>query len=116
MSFEELEDALERHLTEDEVVELTRVDVIVRGRPRAHPADAEVWLAVEVSATVDRYDVERAQRRAAILRRAGYHAMPVVAGETVTRGGEESARAGNVVLLQNGTIQFWDEALATTFA
>ena len=116
VAFEDLEDALEHQLADDEVGELMRVDVIVRGRPKTRPEVPEVWVAIEVSATVDRYDVERAQRRAALLRRAGYRAVPAVAGEAATRGGEESARTGPVVLLQDGAIRFWDEALAAALA
>jgi hypothetical protein len=116
VAFEDIEDVLERQLADDEVEELTRVDVIVHGQPKTPLDVPEVWLAIEVAATVDRYDVERAQRQAAMLRRAGYRAVPVAAGETATRGGEESARARNVALLQDGTVRFWDEALAAALA
>jgi len=116
VTFEELEDILEHQLTDDDVSELMRLDVLVRGRPKTHPEVPEVWVAIEVSATVDRYDVERAQRRAALLRRAGYRTIAAVAGETATLGGEESARTGHVVLLQDGAMRFWDEALAAALA
>jgi hypothetical protein len=116
VTFEELEDTLEHQLTDDDVSELMRLDVLVRGRPKTHPEVPEVWVAIEVSATVDRYDVERAQRRAALLRRAGYRTVAAVAGETATLGGEESARTGHVVLLQDGAMRFWDEALAAALA
>jgi len=52
---------------------------------------------VEVSAVVERHDVERAQRRAAALRCAGYRAIPTVAGEQVTAEAEEVAREGHIL-------------------
>ena len=53
-----------------------------------------------------------AERRAALLRQAGVAAIPAVAGDDVTEGGEDSARQANVLLVQNGTKRFWDAALA----
>ena len=112
VSFQELEEDLESRLPEHERNDLLLLDLLVQGRPRARPEVPEVWLAIEVSVVVDREDVEQAQRRAAILKRAGYPAIPTVAGEQTTLGGEETARAGRVLLLQNGRIRFWEEALA----
>jgi hypothetical protein len=63
-------DDLEARLSEEEVTDVLLVDLIVRGQPRAQPEAPEVWLAVEVSAVVDENDVERARRRAELLRRA----------------------------------------------
>ncbi|MGC8779758.1 MAG: hypothetical protein ACP5UQ_02740, partial [Anaerolineae bacterium] len=76
------------------------------------PQEPEVWLAIEVSAVVDRNDVERARRRAVLLRKAGMAAIPVAAGEEITDGARQLARGENVVLLQDGQRLFWDEALA----
>jgi hypothetical protein len=115
VSFQEIEDDLEK-LPDYERNDLLLLDLLVRGFPRSRPDVPEVWLAVEVSAVVDRNDVERAQRRAAILRRAGYVAVPAVAGEDITKGGENTARTDDVLLIQNGTLQFWDEALSKTLA
>jgi len=109
----ELEDELEPRLSADEFEDLLQLDLLISGRPRHRPEAPEVWLAVEVSAVVDRHDLERAQRRAAALRRAGYRAIPTVAGEQITAGAEEDAAlAGNVLLLQDGRARFWEEALA----
>jgi hypothetical protein len=115
VSFQELEDDLEK-LPDYERNDLLLLDLLVRGQARTQPDAPEVWLAIEVSAVVDRNDVDRAQRRAAILRRAGYVAVPAVAGEETTKGGEATARAANVLLIQNGTLQFWEEALSKALA
>lgn len=115
VSFQEIEEDLEK-LPDYERNDLLLLDLLVRGYPRARPDAPEVWLAIEVSAVVDRDDVERAQRRAAVLQRAGYRVVPVVAGEAATKGGEGTARAADVLLLQNGRVQFWDEALSQVLA
>jgi hypothetical protein len=106
-----LEETLETRLTDDEYADLLLLDVLVQGRLRALPDQPEVWLAAEVSTVVDRGDVERARRRAAWLRQAGYLVIPVVAGERSTEGAQEEARTRHVVLLQDGQIFFWPEAM-----
>ena len=112
ISLRDLELVLEEHLSEEEMEDLLLLDVLVHGYPRHHPDTPEVWLAIEVSSVVDRNDVQRAQRRAALLRKAGYCVIPVVAGENVTQGGEDEARSGSVFLVQDGHRRFWEEALA----
>jgi chromosome segregation ATPase len=114
---QEIEEDLEQRLTEEELDELRPLDLLVRGRlhNQAQVSD-DVWLALEVSAMVDRNDVERAQRRGAILRRAGYLAVSGVAGEGFTQGGVEAAQEEKVVLFRNGTVQFWEEALTQALA
>jgi hypothetical protein len=71
--------------------EILDTDLVVRGR---RPADgAEMYLAVEVSAGIGRYHVERACERAQVLQRVtGKPAMGVVAGETITREGEDAVQ------------------------
>ncbi|MCD6505058.1 hypothetical protein J7M22_00405 [Candidatus Poribacteria bacterium] len=105
-----LEDRLESELSPGEFNDLLLLDLLVKGRLR-HAEDREVWLAVEISATVDRTDVERAARRARLLRKAGYQAIPVAAGEKTTLGAEEAARLEKVALMRDGVISFWEEAL-----
>ncbi len=108
----EIEDQLAGYLTPQDFRDLLAVDLLVSGRPR-HPAEApQVWLVVEISATVDRHDVERARRRADLLRQAGLRAIPTVAGEDATVGALEEAEAHNVLMLQDGRSLFWEEALA----
>ncbi len=106
-----LEEVLRVHLTADEFYDLLRVDLLVCGQPRLRPEMMEVWLVVEISAVVDQGDVERAQRRAKHLRRAGYRAIPMVAGERVTSGAEDEVRRHRVAVLQDGSVSFWEEAL-----
>ncbi len=108
----EIEDQLEGRLTQEEFRDLLAVDLLVSGRPR-HLAEApQVWLVVEISATVDRHDVERARQRADLLRRAGLRAIPTVAGEDATMGALEEAKTHKVLMLQDGRSWFWEEALA----
>jgi hypothetical protein len=112
ISLRDLESVLEERLSADEMEDLLLLDVLVRGHPRQQPDAPEVWLAIEVSSVVDRNDVKRAQRRAALLQKAGYPVIPTVAGEQVTQGGKDEARDGHVLLVQDGRRQFWEEALA----
>ncbi len=116
ISLQEIEEDLQPHLSDQELFDLMPLDLLISGQPRHQPQVPSVWLAVEISAVVDRHDVERAQRRAALLRKAGYPTISAVAGEDVTRGGEEMARDTHTLLLQNGRIQFWSEASAAALA
>ena len=108
------EDNLEAHLTHMELVEVLNLDVLAVGRLRQPPTpdQPEVWLAVEVSAMIDRGDVERAQRRAALLRKAGYRAVPVVAGVGLTPEATELLKDVPVALVLDGRSQGWEQALA----
>jgi hypothetical protein len=107
-----LEDTLETHLSFDEVKELLRLDLLLNGRPRERADLPEVWLAVEISVVVDENDVTRARRRAELLRKAGYRAIPVVAGQEVTLGARAEMQSRAIVMLQDGKATLWDEALA----
>lgn len=109
-----LEDELQAQLSPEEFKDVLQLDLLVSGQPRYHPEMPEVWLAVEVSAVIDKEDVSRAQRRAELLRRAGYQAIPAVAGERATLVAEDEARLHNVVMLQDGRVFLWQEALAAT--
>jgi hypothetical protein len=106
-----LEDVLEANLTPGEFRDLLRLDLLLSGHPRHESPAIEVWLAVEISVVVDQGDIDRAERRAKLLKRAGYRALPVAAGEGATLGAEESARIQKVALLRDGNVSFWEEAL-----
>lgn len=106
-----LEETLETHLSFEEFKDLLLLDLLVSGQPRHDRTLPEVWLAIEISGVVDQEDVDRALRRAMLLRQAGYSAIPVVAGEQATLGAEEAARQHNVVILQDGRTFLWEEAL-----
>jgi hypothetical protein len=107
------EDTLESHLTEEELEEIFQLDVLVVGRLRKSTAAdmTEVWLAVEVSGIIDKNDVERALHRAALLRKAGYRVVPVVAGQGLTLGATQALQDAPVALVLDGRSQGWDEAL-----
>lgn len=111
VSWIQVEERLEERLSEQEMDDLRSLDLLVHGRPKEASIGDELWLAVEVSKVVDRIDVERALRRAAMLRKAGYPTIPVVAGEEYTVGSDEAARETGVVFVQDGAMRFWDEAL-----
>jgi exonuclease VII large subunit len=111
-----IEDQLEEHLTHEELMEVLLIDVLASGRPREQSdgAIANIWLAIEVSAVIDRGDVERAQQRATLLRKAGYRAIPVVAGEGLTQGATALLQDAPVALVLDGRSEGWGRALAST--
>ncbi|MBC7228577.1 MAG: hypothetical protein H5T61_15320 [Thermoflexales bacterium] len=106
-----IEDELEARLAWEEVKEVFRLDLLLKGRLRDAPEQPEVWLAVEVSSVVDKGDVERAGRRAALLRKAGFPAVPVAAGLAVDEEARWEAEGNKVVVVRDGQVSFWDEAL-----
>jgi seryl-tRNA synthetase len=78
-------------LSEADVDEISRLDVIVRGRRITD--DSVAYLAVEVSAKIDDYDIERAVRRAKLLAKIpGVVAIPVVAGEQLAPEGRRALK------------------------
>lgn len=104
-------DEYEDRLPRDGIPELLRADLVVQGQPRRYPERGQIWLVVEVSATVDSHDLERALLRARMLREAGLKVLPVVAGEHATQTAVDGARAERAVLLQDGRVAGWDEAI-----
>ena len=105
-----LRDELESQLSEEELHDVLLTDLIVKGRPQDREQDGDLYLAVEVSAVVDRHDVERAQRRAALLQKAGFSAIPVAAGYELTEGAEQQARKQRVALIMDGGVLVIREA------
>jgi len=112
----ELEEDLEPRLSQPDYLDLLRTDLLMRGQPRERREVGEVWLAVEVSAVVDRGDVERAVRRAGHLRKAGYVALPAVAGEQATEGAEDMAQREGALMILDGSVAFWEQALSRALA
>ena len=112
----ELEEDLEPRLPLADYLDLLQTDLLMRGQPRERRDIGEVWLAVEVSAVVDREDVERAVRRAGHLRKAGYVALPAVAGEQATEGAEDMAQREGALMILDGSVAFWEQALSQALA
>ena len=78
-----MDDALDAgRVNSTQRLDLLRADAVFRARDD----QGEVWLAVEVSATVDTHDVARAQRWAAVLALLQGRARPCVAGYVFTMG------------------------------
>ena len=86
-------------------------DIIVTGELDEHPAKPTVWLVIDVSTTVDASDVEQALTRADLLRRVVPNVIPVVAGDQLVDQARKRAEAERVVLVRDGTLTGWDEAI-----
>lgn len=112
-SYSSFEDLLEEKLSHEEIRDVLLLDLIVRGRAPQLPEHSEVYLAVEVSAVIDRTDVDRARKRAGLMRKADLFTLPVVAGEKFTEGALSVMESTPVLVLQNGKNWGWDETLAT---
>jgi hypothetical protein len=108
----DFEDHLAARLTVEELRDVLRLDVLLRGRLAQGAENQEVYLALEVSSVIDRGDLERAQRRAGLLRRTGLAAMPVVAGEELTEGVERLLAEAPVIVMTDGHSRGWERALA----
>jgi hypothetical protein len=109
---EELWDQLDAHLNRDERKDALLTDVVIRGRVTNLADRPEAYLVVEVSAVIDENDVTRAIRRAELFRRAGYPAIPTVAGRIATSTADALAESRGVALLEDGTDRHWERALA----
>jgi hypothetical protein len=90
-------------LTPETANDIRLADVVAKGRLVSDLT--EVWLVVEVSATIDHDDVERAVRRAEALARTGITTVPVVAGEAISDQTAASARRSGVWVVENGRTQ-----------
>jgi hypothetical protein len=106
-----LADALRERLAQGELAEVLLADLILTGRLPTPGRPQAIWVVVEVSTTVDRRDVERAQRRAALLRQARYPAVAVAGGTEATAGARQAASETGVALLLDGRIDGWQEAV-----
>jgi hypothetical protein len=73
-----------------------------------------IVLVLEASWMVGHIDVERAARRAAVLRQAGLRALPVAAGQEWPPNMQDDARRSGVAIVRDGTVdqESWDAALA----
>jgi hypothetical protein len=111
VQFGRLADTLRERLAEGELEEVLLSDLILTGGLPTPGRPQAIWVVLEVSTTVDRRDVERAQRRAALLRQARYPAVAVVGGTEATAGARQAASETGVALLLDGRIDGWQEAV-----
>jgi hypothetical protein len=96
-----LEDAEdEGRLTVEDAEEVRRADVVAVARDRG--TQEEVWVVMEVSATVGSEDVTRAKRRADILARLDRKAVAVAAGKKVGPHARAKARELGVWVIEDG--------------
>jgi DNA repair exonuclease SbcCD ATPase subunit len=102
----------ERQLDESEIQQVVAADLIIRGKLYPPYSDRELWLVVEISSVIDRNDVARAARRAALLRKAGLLSLPVAAGQRLTQGAADLSEQLRVVLAKNGGLAGWDVSLS----
>ena len=107
-----IDEALEATLASGEFRDVFRLDLLATGQLRESPDRPEVWLAIEISSLVDSNDVDRAWRRAGLIRRVEPLVLPIAAGDRVTLGAETAARDQNVVLMTDGQAQFWNAAVS----
>jgi hypothetical protein len=73
-----------------------------------------IVLVLEASWVVGHTDIERAGRRAAVLRQAGLRALPVAAGQEWPANMQDDARQAGVAIVQDETVDqdSWEAALA----
>jgi hypothetical protein len=116
ISVQALEEAFESRPDDREWEDVSLLDLIVLGQATQHAQRPSVFLALEISAVIDRGDVERSLRRSARLRKVGFPVVSGVAGEDITRGAMEMAQREHVFVVQNGHKDFWEEALAAALA
>ena len=97
---DEVIDSIESLVGPDEADDLIRADVIASGQVDGQPT----YVVVEVSVTGDREDIERAKRRANILRKAGMAAIPFVACEVISPKALAFAHALQVKVWCSGSV------------
>jgi hypothetical protein len=78
--------------------ELLATDLLVQGQDVREKERPDTVFAVEVSKTVELNDVRRALRRAEILQRHGFRALPVVGGQAIRPNAQKAADEGGVLV------------------
>ena len=95
--YEETEEA--GGYTAQELRRLRQLELVVRGMSRADTKQ-EMFLAVEISRTIDLEDVDRAIERAWLLARGGAKTLAAVAGKSLTdRARLRAQETGTIVRL-----------------
>jgi hypothetical protein len=85
-------------LTDADWENLGGLDILAVGREKGGNG-TETYVAIEGSAVVDIADVERAEARAALVRRAGLPAVAAVGGRSILPAAREAAEARGVITL-----------------
>ena len=80
--FDELETA--GGYTSQELRRLRALDLVVAGTDRSASPPGPMFLAVEISRTIDLEDIDRAAERAQLLARGGAKTRAAVAGKVIT--------------------------------
>ncbi len=83
-------------VTEQEAAQVAALDAVVQGRDRV--TMAEFMLAVEISQTINVDDIDRANTRAEILRRAGYDVRAFVLGYRITEQAADHAHGVGAIV------------------
>jgi hypothetical protein len=101
-------------ISDREYQEALAADLLWGGYIRA--SRQPIVLVLEASWTIESHDIERAARRAAVLRQAGLKALPVAAGQEWSPNMQDAARRAGVVILQDGIVdqESWEAALSGT--
>ena len=97
---DEVLDAIEQAIAPDEADEVLRADAIAAGLIDGVASH----VVVEVSATCGADDIDRAERRAGILRKAGLTVVPIVACKAVSPELRAYARSRQVRIWCDGTM------------
>ena len=97
---DEVRDAIEQAVEPEEADEVLRVDAIAAGMIDGVASH----VVVEVSATCGADDIDRAEKRAGILRKAGLAAVPLVACQSISPELRSYACSRQVRVWCNGTI------------
>jgi len=93
-------DTIEPVATDDEIDDFLRADAVASGLIGGVPSH----VVIEVSSVGDFHDIERAQRRAAILGRAGLATVALVACEAISPESLAFARMKDVRIWCNGSL------------
>jgi hypothetical protein len=108
-----IEEELETRLSDEAFDALLNLDVLATGKVKHHLNRPDVWVAIEISATINTNDVTRARQRADILCQAGYPTIAVAGGEECSLDAIALAQQTNVVIIQDGgQITGWDAAFS----
>ncbi len=73
-------------------------DLLIVGGDKRAEGFAETYMAVEISRTIDRGDIERAIGRAELLRHLGYLALPAVGGREIGPRAQQFADERKVIV------------------